>query len=201
MSFRRRLGHILCKHGPCSKARRAACIHVSPQPTLEAYGAVGVAILDAGLVCSASLPCPAEMGGSIHIHGTSSSILDTVFVCRTKGSTSRRWLFDTPERLAEIATDDRTELETTGRSLTQGDVRCIIFGHLARMAVWELRGAIGTIPIPMAQKIKTFDNAVHAYGDPEKIAVRVWSEPKAESLGPMYIAVRPKGETYNAVSF
>ena len=47
---------------------------------LEAYVAVGIAILDAGLVCSASLPCPAEMGGSIHIHGTSSSIIDTVFV-------------------------------------------------------------------------------------------------------------------------
>jgi putative DNA methylase len=37
---------------------------------LDAYLAVGVAILDAGLTCSASLPCPAEMGGSIHIHGT-----------------------------------------------------------------------------------------------------------------------------------
>lgn len=29
---------------------------------LDAYYAVGVAILDAGLTCSASLPCPAEMG-------------------------------------------------------------------------------------------------------------------------------------------
>ena len=52
---------------------------------LDAYCAVGVAILDAGLVCSASLPCPAEMAGSIHIHGTMSSIIDTVFVCRTSG--------------------------------------------------------------------------------------------------------------------
>ena len=50
---------------------------------LEAYCAIGVAILDAGLVCSASLPCPAEMGSSIHIHGTASSIVDTVFVCRS----------------------------------------------------------------------------------------------------------------------
>ena len=36
---------------------------------LETYHAVGVAILDADLVVSATLPCPAEMGGSIHIHG------------------------------------------------------------------------------------------------------------------------------------
>ena len=32
--------------------------------TLEAYYPIAVAILDAGLVCSASFPCPAEMGGS-----------------------------------------------------------------------------------------------------------------------------------------
>ncbi|MDZ7666751.1 MAG: hypothetical protein U5K27_15755 [Desulfotignum sp.] len=40
---------------------------------LEAYYPVAVAILDADLVCSASLPCPGEMGGSIHINGTGSS--------------------------------------------------------------------------------------------------------------------------------
>ena len=73
---------------------------------LDAYCAVGVAILDAGLVCSASLPCPAEMGGSIHIHGTTSSIIDTVFVCRTSGAAPEGWRFDTPERLAAIVGED-----------------------------------------------------------------------------------------------
>lgn len=68
---------------------------------LKAYSAVGIAILDAGLVCSASLPCPAEMGGSIHIHGTSSSIIDTVFVCRSTGTVPSRWLASTPEEIAE----------------------------------------------------------------------------------------------------
>ena len=37
---------------------------------IGAYYAVGIAILDAGLTCSVSLPCPAEMAGSIHIRGT-----------------------------------------------------------------------------------------------------------------------------------
>lgn len=69
---------------------------------IEAYYAVGVAILDAGLTCSAALPCPAEMGGSIHMHGTRSSIVDTVFVCRSSGMLPRRCLLDTPERLAVI---------------------------------------------------------------------------------------------------
>jgi adenine-specific DNA methylase len=53
---------------------------------LEAYYPVAIAILDAGLTCSASLPCPAEMGASIHISGTGSSVVDTVFVCRSTGS-------------------------------------------------------------------------------------------------------------------
>jgi putative DNA methylase len=56
---------------------------------IAAYQAIAVAILDAGLTCSAALPCPAEMGGSIHIHGTGSSIVDTVFVCRSTGETAR----------------------------------------------------------------------------------------------------------------
>jgi hypothetical protein len=46
---------------------------------LEAYQSIGVAI-----TCTQALPCPAEMGGSIHIHGTGSSIVDTVFVCRER---------------------------------------------------------------------------------------------------------------------
>ena len=59
---------------------------------LSAYSPVAVAILDAGLACTASLPCPAEMGASIHINGTGSSIIDTVFVCRSTGTISRKWL-------------------------------------------------------------------------------------------------------------
>ena len=73
---------------------------------LEAYFAVGIAILDAGLTCSASLPCPAEMGGSIHIHGTGSSIIDTVFVCRNQGQHLRQWLFESPQQLLVIVAND-----------------------------------------------------------------------------------------------
>ena len=41
-----------------------------------------VAVLDAGMGCTAVLPAPAEMGASLHINGTASSTLDSVFVCR-----------------------------------------------------------------------------------------------------------------------
>jgi len=106
---------------------------------LEAYHAIGVAILDAGLTCSASLPCPAEMGGSIHIHGTGSSIIDTVFVCRTNGEVKRGHLFGSSAELSRIVRDDVGQLRLAGVRATAGDIRCIVFGHLTRMAIWNLR--------------------------------------------------------------
>jgi putative DNA methylase len=105
----------------------------------EAYLAAGMAILDSGLTCSASLPCPAEMSGSIHIHGTGSSIVDTVFVCRDRGTTPRAWLFEDAQQLAQIMTRELASLRTAGMKPTDGDIRCIAYGHITRMAVWRLR--------------------------------------------------------------
>lgn len=106
---------------------------------IQAYYPVAVAILDAGLTCSASLPCPAEMGASIHINGTGSSIIDTVFICRSKGIMRRRWLADSPEELKGIVEEDLNQLRSGNVKLTSGDIKCIVFGHLIRLAVWSLR--------------------------------------------------------------
>ena len=138
---------------------------------LDAYCAVGVAILDARLVCSASLPCPAEMSGSIHIHGTASSIIDTVFVCRTTGAMPKKWMFDVPDRLTEIVKDDLSNLAVAGRTATYGDTRCIVFGHLTRMAVWELRDTWNR-GLTTARKIADFRQRMTGYGDPDGLARR-----------------------------
>jgi len=106
---------------------------------LEAYYPVAVAILDAKLTCSASLPCPAEMGASIHINGTGSSIIDTVFVCRQTGAMQRKWLADSPEEVARIVEMDLALLMAGNVKPTLGDIRCITFGHLVRLAIWSLR--------------------------------------------------------------
>ena len=107
--------------------------------TLEAYLPVAVALLDAGLVCTASLPCPGEMGGSIHIRGTESSVVDTVFVCRTTGTVRRRWLVKKAEEIAALVTKDLQDLREGGVRVTRGDARCVAYGHLIRLAVWHLR--------------------------------------------------------------
>jgi len=104
-----------------------------------AYQAAAMGILDAGLICTASIPCPAEMGGSIHIHGTASSIVDTVFVCRDKDITPSAWLFENAEQLAGLIARELDELREAGMKPTVGDTRCIAFGHLTRMAIWHLR--------------------------------------------------------------
>ncbi len=168
---------------------------------LEAYYAVGVAILDAGLVCSASLPCPAEMGGSIHIHGTASSIIDTVFVCRASGTTSRRWLFETPEQLGDVVADDLERLENAGREPTYGDRRCIVFGHLTRMAVWKLRKRWDP-GLPTKKKLAAFAEAVLAYGTAEQLVERIATGRRGVPLqGSLYVADAPEEEAYIAVPF
>ena len=106
---------------------------------LEAYLPLAVAILDANLVCSASLPCPAEMGASIHINGTGSSVIDTVFVCRSTGKFPRQWLAADAGGLANIIRRDIQLLAEGGLEVTQGDIRCIACGHLTRLAIWNLR--------------------------------------------------------------
>lgn len=108
---------------------------------LDAYVPLAVAILDARLVCSASLPCPAEMGASIHINGTGSSVIDTVFVCRRTGRFPRRWLSANAAALADLIRAEIAELAEAGLKATQGDIRCIAHGHLTRLAIWHLRAA------------------------------------------------------------
>ena len=131
--------------------------------TLEAYYPIVVAMLDAGLVCSASLPCPAEMGGSIHINKTGSSIVDTVFVCRSTGKIPRRWLADTPEAIAALVCADLEQLREGAVTPTRGDLRCILFGHVIRMAIWHLRhtwNRHGSIP----EKLTAVADCIHQNG-------------------------------------
>lgn len=135
---------------------------------LEAYHAVGVAILDARLVCSATLPCPGEMGGSIHIHGTHSSIIDTVFVCRDHGSVARSQLFQTAAQLRDLVVADLDQLKVAGIKPTVGDTRCIVYGHLVRMGIWRLRSHWSSNSATK-DRLARFAAEVAEYGDPQEI--------------------------------
>jgi len=109
--------------------------------SLDAYYPVAVALLDAGLACTAALPCPAEMGGSIHIHKSGSSIVDTVFVCRSTGAIPARLLGDGASELTALVAVDLDALRAAGVPVTRGDARCVTYGHLIRLAVWRLKSS------------------------------------------------------------
>lgn len=141
---------------------------------LEAYQAIGVAILDAGLTCSASIPCPAEMGGSIHIHGTGSSIIDTVFVCRSSGEAVTQTLCNTPAALVRVVLRDLDQLRVAGLKLTVGDIRCITFGHTTRMAVWTLRRSWDSRH-STSKKLRILAEQLSAFGDLEDVVEQAYA--------------------------
>lgn len=99
----------------------------------SAYRPLIVSILDAGLDCTATLPAAAEMSASLHIARTGSSILDSVFVCREVA-------ISTPKKpLDQVLMNDALAMKDGGVKVTLGDLRCLAAGHVARMAINQLR--------------------------------------------------------------
>jgi hypothetical protein len=136
--------------------------------SLEAYYPIAVAILDAGLTCSASLPCPAEMGGSIHINKTGSSIIDTVFVCRMTGKVPRRWIVETSGDIANLVREDIEHLRIGAVLPTRGDVRCLIFGHIIRLTIWQLR-CTWDRDMPIKEKLAAVAGYIQNIGGPQSV--------------------------------
>ena len=138
----------------------------------SAYYPIAVALLDAKLVCSASLPCPAEMSGSIHISGTGSSIIDTVFVCRSTGAVSRHTLADNAGALAELVFTDLDQLTLGDVKVTKGDARCVTFGHLTRLCVWNLRRAWKPED-PVSQKVERVEKWLSDFASADEVVSEV----------------------------
>jgi len=106
---------------------------------VQAYFPIVVALLDAGLVCTATLPCPSEMGASLHISGTGSSVVDTLFVCRTAGTIRASEFGTGPEILERMLQFDLEHLQQAGLTPSLGDAHCLLLGHIVRLVVWRLR--------------------------------------------------------------
>jgi putative DNA methylase len=142
--------------------------HNKPEP----YYAVGVAILDAGLTCTATLPCPAEMGSSIHIHGTGSSIVDTIFVCRDQGRTRQGQVTDSLDQLARLMEGELSSLRDAGVKPTAGDIRCMVYGHLTRYAIGKLRRSWDPARLTAA-RVERFASTVLALGECQPLIDRL----------------------------
>ncbi|MGH9933107.1 MAG: DUF1156 domain-containing protein, partial [Pyrinomonadaceae bacterium] len=115
-----------------------------------------------------SLPCPAEMGASIHISGTGSSVVDTIFVCRSTGTVPRRLLVDSAKEIAALVQDDMTQLRAGEVIPSRGDIRCLIFGHLIRLTIWKLRQSWDN-QIAVGDRLATVANQIGRLGGAEAI--------------------------------
>ena len=141
-----------------------------------AYTPLVVAILDAGLDCTATLAAPAEMGASLHIKGTDSSILDSVFVCRATGAH-----VDT-RGIVEVLSADVAALRAAGLRPTRGDLRCLTSGHVARVAINDLRATWSPrrpLLERMAMASEVLERVARTY-DPDMIA-RLLEAPHASA--------------------
>ena len=125
-----------------------------------AYLPLVVAILDADLDCTATLPAAAEMSASLHIAGTGSSVLDSVFVCRkpvvARPRKARK--IQTPpdirvECLAALRAD-AASMRKASVKITPGDLRCLIAGHIARIAIRTL-GPGWRANAPLVERLAT----------------------------------------------
>lgn len=171
---------------------------------MRAYTAVASAILDASLVCSASFPAPAEMSASIHIAGTGSSIIDTVFVCRTTGSVPLRWICRTADELSVIVAEEGGKLSNAGVKLTVGDLTCIVQGHLTRLAVWNLRNGWDEGMLP-GDKMSAVGDWINSFGSVEAIIAGAGLDISSHRGSPQLAMFEPAGgyeaDSSNAIPF
>ena len=141
---------------------------------LAAYYPIAAAILDAGLTCTAALPCPAEMAASIHISGTGSSVVDTIFVCRAPEAAASGPPAATPTAVAKAVRGDCGLLREGGVEPTRGDIRCILFGHLIRLAICHLQPTWNRTA-SIEARLAAVKSWIGKFGGPEAVDVP-WAE-------------------------
>jgi hypothetical protein len=130
--FTEGLSRVFCHYTSALK-KGAPFVFTYHHNAPEAYVPLVVAILDAGLDCSATLPVPAEMGASLHIARSNSSVLDSVFVCRKRPTG-----FD-DTGVKEWVRRDIEALTAAGLKISDGDIHCLTTGHVARIVINRLR--------------------------------------------------------------
>jgi len=86
-------------------------------------------------------------------------VVDTIFVCRTTG-TIRASQFDmSREALERLLRADLENLQMAGLTPTAGDARCLLLGHLIRLAVWKLHSTWRN-DVPVKDKLEQVRTAL-----------------------------------------
>lgn len=176
--FTQGLSDIFCHYGAALKAE-APFVFTYHHNDPVAYVPLIVSILDASLDCTATIPSPAEMGASLHIARSSSSVLDSIFVCRKLD------FFLEPERVQSRLEKDIGSLEKAGIKVTEGDLRCLIAGHIARIAINRLRAGWKTDE-PLDRRMAKAEAEILKIRQTvavEKLIARLKYDPNRDSTG------------------
>ena len=145
-----------------------------------------VAVLAAGMTCTAVLPAPAEMGASMHINGTGSSVLDSVFVCRRGAPVSAQAA--APEEIGAALVNDCREMQAGGVRVSAGDVRCLANGRLTQLAIrvlgeqWDADREIEERLARATGVLESLRGELHAQLLPEAILSKLPERIAPESL-------------------
>ena len=124
--FTEGLSRVFCASSRALK-RGSPFVFTYHHNDIEAYAPVCVALLDAGLRCTAVLPAPAEMSASLHINGTGSSTVDSVIISRC-GSSGEPDPVATLGSLERALQQDASALAAANLKVTRGDIRCLALG-------------------------------------------------------------------------
>jgi adenine-specific DNA methylase len=166
--FTERLSIVFC-HFASALKKGAPFVFTYHHNDPGAYVPLVVAILDARMDCTMTLPAAGEMSASLHISGTVSSILDSIFVCRV-GTGSRAG-----EDVRALLLRDAVAMIAAGVNLTKGDVRCLAVGHIARIAVnclfetWNGQRPLGERMLYASQKVTEITDKIKLNSLPSEI--------------------------------
>lgn len=143
---------------------------------IDSYGAIAVAVLDAGLVPIRTIGCPSEMRGSIHINATGSSRVDTVFVLRKPPAS-----LPTERSSIDAVEEQAAHLAAAGLHVSAGDRRCLTFGVLTEAAVRRLRDK-WTPSAPIIEKLEQACLELHRQAQAHDVELSQHSAAEAEAL-------------------
>ena len=76
---------------------------------------------------------------------------------------SRRTIVSTAEGVAGLVKENLEQLRMGGLKPTRGDARCIAYGHLIRLAIWNLRSG-WVKDRPVEEKIRLVADAIESLG-------------------------------------
>ena len=89
-------------------------------------------------------------------------------MCRATGRLPRRWLAVNAKELAKLVHEDATNLGEAGLGPTQGDLRCVTYGHLVRLAVWDLRSHWNR-KSRISERLKVVKSWIEEFGGPAAV--------------------------------